>query len=155
MRRLFRYAPAPASAREHLIASGIDDHAADQLAGAFQRQRHVEHRKSVREVGGAVERIDVPAIFGRSCVAAAFLGHDGVRGEVALQALDDQPLAGAVGFGHQVVLALELEAVIVLAAPLYRSGNERRASRPISIAVSRKEGTLIRAERLQILVKGT
>ena len=101
---------------EHFIAGGIDDHAADQFARALQRESDVEHRESVSEVGGAVQRIDIPAILGGSRVPAAFLGDDRVRGKVALQALDDQPFAGAVGLGDQIVFALELEAVVVLAA---------------------------------------
>ena len=79
----------------------------------------------MREVGGAVERIDVPAILRRSRLSAAFLGHDRVRRKVTLQAIDNQALAGAVGFGHQIVFALELEAVVVLAAPLYGGRDQR------------------------------
>ena len=72
--------------------SRIEDHAGDQFARALQRQSHVEHRKSVREIRGAIQRIDVPAIFGRSFVPAAFFGDDRVRGKVASQALDNQAL---------------------------------------------------------------
>src|SRR5579862_1061496 len=111
---------------EYFVACRIDNYAADQLTRALQCECHVEHRKSVREVGGAVERIDVPAIFGRSRVPAALLRDDGVRGEVALQTLYNKPLTGAVGVGYQVVFALELEGVVVLATALHGSGNDGR-----------------------------
>ena len=75
----------------------------------FQPQRDVEHGEAVGEIGGAVQRIHVPAVFGGALVAAAFFGHDAVRGKVGAQALDDQLFAGAVGLGHQVEIALELE----------------------------------------------
>ncbi len=45
---------------------------------------------------------------------AAFFGHDGVRREMRAQPLDDQLLGGAVGFRHQVVLAFQLEADVLL-----------------------------------------
>jgi hypothetical protein len=52
--------------------------------------------------------------MGKPCgggfVAAAFLRHDGMRGEMRQQALHHQLFGGAVGFRHQVELALELEA---------------------------------------------
>ncbi len=125
MRRLVQIRARSGFGAKHLIAGGIDNHAADQFARALQSEGHIEHRKSVREVGSAVERIDIPAILRRSGVAAAFFGDDGVRGEVFLQALDDEQLTGAVGFRHQIVFALELEAVVVLAAAVDRGGNER------------------------------
>ncbi len=43
-------------------------------------------------------------------VHAALLGHDGVRGEVRPQPLDHEPVAGKIGFGYQVELALQAEA---------------------------------------------
>ena len=64
----------------------------------------------MREVGGAVKRIDVPAEFGRTRLAAAFFSHDRVGGVQFLQALDDEPFARTVGFGHQVEFAFELES---------------------------------------------
>ena len=85
MRRSLRYAPDAAFGAEHFVAQRIEDHAGDQFARPLQRQRHVEHRKSVREIRGAIQRIDVPAIFGRAFLPAAFFGDDGMRRESALR----------------------------------------------------------------------
>ena len=40
---------------------------------------------------------------------AALFRHDAVRGKVGAQALHHQLLAGAVGLGHQVEIALQFE----------------------------------------------
>ena len=42
-------------------------------------------------------------------MAAAFLRHDAMRGEVRAQTLDYQALGGAVGFGYEVEIAFQLE----------------------------------------------
>ena len=46
----------------HGIVGGIVDEAGDDLALALQRDRDREHRDAVQEVGGAVERVDVPDV---------------------------------------------------------------------------------------------
>jgi len=43
-------------------------------------------------------------------IAAAFLGDDGVAGEMRTEPLNDQLLRGAVGFGHQIVFAFQFES---------------------------------------------
>ena len=48
--------------REQLVARGIVNHAGNSPVLVLQSQRNAEHRKSVRKVGGAIERIDIPAI---------------------------------------------------------------------------------------------
>ena len=95
--------------REHFSMERVIDHARDQLARALQAERDVEHGKCVREVGGAVQRIDVPAEFGSSVVAAAFFGDDAVGREVRAQPLDHELFAGAVGFGDEIEIAFQLE----------------------------------------------
>ena len=94
---------------EHLLPDGIVDHAGDHLAGVFQPHRDIEHREAVGEVGGAVQRIDKPAVFGGALVAAALFGHDAVRGKVRAQAFDHQFFVGAIGLRHQVEFAFEFE----------------------------------------------
>jgi hypothetical protein len=42
-------------------------------------------------------------------MTTALFGHDAVRGEVGAQPFDDQLFAGAIGLGHQVEIAFELE----------------------------------------------
>ena len=94
---------------EHLLPDGIVDHPGDDLARLFQAERDVEHGEAVGEIGGAVQGIDKPAVFRRAFVPAAFFGHDAVRGKVGAEAFDDQLFAGAVGLGHEVEIAFQLE----------------------------------------------
>ena len=100
---------AAALGGEQFLPDGVVDDAGDQLAGALQAQRDVEHGEAVGEIGGAVQRVDIPAVLGRAFVPAAFFGHDGVRGEVRPQPLHHQFFRGAVGFRHQVELSLEFD----------------------------------------------
>ena len=68
----------------------------------------------MREVGGSIQRIDIPAVFGGPLRPAAFFGDDGVRGKVRAQPLHHQRLGRAVGFGDQVEFAFQLEADVAL-----------------------------------------
>ena len=58
----------------------------------------------MREIGGAVERIDMPAIAGSVAgfVAGAFFGGDGVIGKKFGDARDDGGFGALVGLGDQV-----------------------------------------------------
>src|SRR5262249_18717112 len=115
--------PGAASALggKQFAAHRIENHARDHFTGALEAERDVEHRKTVREVGGAIERCDVPAELGRSLVSAAFFGHDAVRRKVRSQALHYEALTGAISLRHQVEIALELESY----APLEIGGKQR------------------------------
>ena len=64
MRSPFKYAPAPALGRKHLVPSRIVNDPGDQLSGFLQTDRHVVNRESVGEIRRSVQRIDVPAILG-------------------------------------------------------------------------------------------
>src|SRR5437667_12381581 len=57
------------------VASGIVDHSCDHLPLVLQRHRDTEHRKAVREIGGSVERIDVPAILAAGVNKALLLAE--------------------------------------------------------------------------------
>ena len=48
---------------EHLVAQRLVDDAGDDLAVALERDRDREMRDAVQEIGGAVERIDDPAVM--------------------------------------------------------------------------------------------
>ena len=75
-----------------------------------QPERHRKQRHAVREVGRAVERIDVPDAqrAGRVAAGRAFLADDAVLRERGRQPLDDQRLRAPIVFGDQVdVFALE------------------------------------------------
>ena len=77
-----------------------------------QADRHREERQPVREVGGAVERIDVPDARRRRVAAGGrpLLRHDAIVGERRRQPLDDQRLRALVVLGDEVdVLGLEAD----------------------------------------------
>ena len=94
---------------EQLAIQRIVDDAGNHFVFAGQRERDVPQRKAVREVGGAVERIDIPAQRRFQLRAPAFFGYDPVLGKTLAQALDDKLLAGAVGGGHQIESAFQLK----------------------------------------------
>src|ERR1700752_1105938 len=82
-----------------LVAHRIIDDARDQhtilvcldSSGAMLKpQGYAENRKAVSEVGGAIERIDIPAIFTIEMVACSFLTVDAMPWKNGMQALDDQ-----------------------------------------------------------------
>src|SRR5262245_10291274 len=73
---------------EHLLAAGIVDHASYALALVIQRQGNAKHRIAVREVGGAVERVNVPAEIAAGFAPAAFFANQVVLGPLFADALD-------------------------------------------------------------------
>src|SRR5579862_1337873 len=56
---------------EQLIVDRIEDHARYEFALLFERHGHVEAGEAVGEVGGAIERVHIPAETGRAFVASA------------------------------------------------------------------------------------
>jgi hypothetical protein len=74
----------------------------------FESHRHAELGEAVGEVGGAVEGIDVPAELGVEAVAGAFFAEDTVLGKDFAEARADELLAGAIGDGDEVGVALVL-----------------------------------------------
>src|ERR1039458_3149488 len=105
---------------EQLLPQRIEDHAADHLAGALERQRDIEHWIPVGEVGGAVERVDVPLVFRGVLALAALFAKNRVRGEKRAEALDDERFAGAIGLCDEVVLILQL----ILNATMVEAGQK-------------------------------
>src|SRR5437016_4851408 len=87
---------------EELLAHRIIHDPGDDFAAIDEAQAHREHRKAVSEIGGPVERIDIPAIIRAGLLAAALLAHDSVPGEMGAQAIDDERLRAPVGVGHEV-----------------------------------------------------
>ena len=61
---------------EHVFVQCIEDHAELNAAAMLIRDRDAERRKAVREVGGAVERIDDPSMLACLRAGAALLGED-------------------------------------------------------------------------------
>jgi hypothetical protein len=56
----------------------------------------------VREVGGAVERIDNPPMRAPACVGTALFGEDRVVQEGAVERSDDRLSRFPIGLGNQV-----------------------------------------------------
>jgi len=69
---------------------------------ALVGDRHAELRKAMREVGGAVERIDNPSMVALVPAGAAFLGEDRMGWKGAMDHFDDCGFRFAVGFGDQI-----------------------------------------------------
>src|SRR5713226_326783 len=76
---------------EKFLVKRIEDHGGEKRIPPGERDRDAEARISVREIGGAVERIDVPAkVRSRSALMPrSFFGSDGVLWKVFGQPLDD------------------------------------------------------------------
>src|SRR5215469_2495160 len=104
----------PALGEKHLFALRIENHAGNQWPGVLRRQRDVVHGKTMREVRGAVQRIDIPAIIRRPAMSAAFFSHDRVRWKMRPQPLYDELLGRAIRGRHQIVLTLQLKCEMTL-----------------------------------------
>jgi len=74
----------------------------------FETHGDAKLREVVGEVGGAVERVDVPAVFSLHAVASSFFAIDAVIGKCFGEALANQLFGGAVGDGDQVDVAFVL-----------------------------------------------
>src|SRR5581483_2677593 len=61
---------------KQLVASGIVDNSGKPLAFVIDGQRNAKYRVSMRKVGGAVQRIDIPAIVAARFHSPALFRHD-------------------------------------------------------------------------------
>ena len=134
MRRPVQESPAALLAGEQLVAARIEDDPGNQFPRFFQGQSHVVNRISVREVGGAVQRVHIPAIFGGALVAAALLRHDAVIRKAGFEPLHDQLLRSSVGLGHQIESAFQFEMYMTVEiVSKQRSGLMRDFNRAFQI----------------------
>src|SRR4051812_47548692 len=76
-----------ASGAKQFVVIRIVDDAGDQRVALRQAHRDAEAWIAVSKIGGAVERIDVPAKFRAGVVSGAFFCDDAVIGEVFPEAL--------------------------------------------------------------------
>jgi hypothetical protein len=90
MRRLLSQAPEPRSAVNISCRIGSKTTPTSISPACSSASVTLKIGKGVREIGGAVERVHIPAIFRRTGVSAAFLGHNAVRRKIRPQPLDDQ-----------------------------------------------------------------
>ena len=115
---------------ENVVGGGIVDHARDHLAFALQPDRDGEDRQAMQEIGGAVERIDVPdvALVG-ALDRSAFLHHEAIARPRLGQFLEDRALGLAVGDGDEIarpldrnLQVLDLAEIALQAAPGLEGG---------------------------------
>src|SRR5262249_45823588 len=85
---LVQISPPAQLSGEHLLARWVKHDSGDHFSRTFQRQRDIKDRKPMRKVGGSVERIYIPAIFGIAYVPATLFGENLVRRKSRPQALD-------------------------------------------------------------------
>src|SRR5690606_38764240 len=85
-------------------ADRIEHHAVFDLAAVFARYRDTKVRNTTNKIGGAIKRIDDPAVFGAGIASqSALLAEEGVVGIGLFQVVDDFAFCIAVDFGDVVV----------------------------------------------------
>ena len=93
---------------EHLVAHRVVDDAGERLRVALEGNGDGELRDAVQKVGGAVERIDQPAVRGVFTDADAVLLHDEAVLRPRLGQLGEDDLLGlAVGVGDEIGRAFD------------------------------------------------
>jgi len=85
-----------------LVVVGIEDHGGEQRVALRQRDGNTETGIVMREIRGAVERIDVPAKFGSGVLAGALFRSDGVARKQIVDAGDNELLGALVGLRDDV-----------------------------------------------------
>ncbi len=93
---------------EQVFVRRIVDQPGDDRAFALQRDRDREVRDAVQEIGGAVERVDNPAVgFVRAFARAAFLAKEPVTGAGLVEIVPQHLLGLAVGGGDEIARPLQ------------------------------------------------
>ena len=80
----------------------VVNHPELHAAAVLIRNRYAELRITVREVGGAIERIDYPSVVALMRAGTAFLGKDRMSRKCAMDNFDDRRFRFAIGFGHEI-----------------------------------------------------
>ena len=95
---------------EQFFPDGIENRARHDFPALLVGDRHGEHRETVGEVGGSIQRVDDEAAPGfRAAHHAALLGEDGDRRLQPLQAFDDCRLGRVVNGGYEVDGSLQID----------------------------------------------
>ncbi len=71
----------------------------------LQAERNIEEGKAVGEIGGAVERIDIPPIGPLQAGAGSLFAINAVFGKLLAEPAYDEFFRCPIGFGHQVDIA--------------------------------------------------
>jgi hypothetical protein len=89
---------------EKFVVKRIKDCGGEKRFALGKCDRDAEARISVREVGGAIERVDVPAKFrsGSAFMPGSLFGGDGMIGEVLGETLDDKAFGALVRLGDEI-----------------------------------------------------
>ncbi len=88
---------------ELFVAHRVDDHRVFESVAVLQSDRDREVRYAVKIVGGAVERIDDPGVFGAGERLAVFLAEDAVIRIRLVQYVDDRVFGVAIDIGNEIV----------------------------------------------------
>ena len=96
--------PRAAAARrdEQFALERVEHHRKLEPPATLVGDRHAELRKAMREVGGAVERIDNPSMLATLCVRTALFGEDCVVREGAVERPDNRLFGFPVGLGNEI-----------------------------------------------------
>jgi hypothetical protein len=105
---------ATATGGEFFATNRIEHDRMFELAAIFARNRHREMRNAVNEVGGAVERVDDPAIFGiAGATAASFFAEECVIGVGFSQQRNNFALGCSIDLGNEIVRGFFIDADFV------------------------------------------
>src|SRR6266699_5731970 len=91
---------------EKFIVKRVEDHCDQKLIPLGECDGNAEPGIAMGKIGGAVQRIDVPAKLRSRCalMARSLFGSDRVVGKVSGQALDDEPFRALVRLGDKIDL---------------------------------------------------
>src|SRR5208282_3860343 len=127
----------------------VEDYAELHAAAPFVRDRYAELRIAVREVGGAVERIDNPSMVALMRAGAAFLREDRMGWKCAMDHVDDGGFRFAVGFGDQIYrVRLAIDGYSDEPFEMDSAGGTRGAERNLFDFVDHNSGTILLAGRI-------
>ena len=90
---------------EKFVGDGIVNDANEERVALREADRDAKTRIAMSEIGGAVERIDVPAEVGGGFVAGAFFGGNGMVRKIFGEARNDGFFGALVGLRHEIHVA--------------------------------------------------
>src|SRR5262249_15268109 len=76
--------------RKNFVARGVVNDPSDALTFVLQRHRYTKHWKAVGEVGGAIKRIDIPAIVATGAGQSLLFSENVMLGPMLADTLTTQ-----------------------------------------------------------------
>jgi len=95
-----------AGSSEKFFVNWVINDTSDDFVAVGESDRDAETGIAVREIRGAVEWVDMPAIFGVVIAAETLFCGNGVGGEIFGKAIDDGLFTAFVGLGDEVDVTL-------------------------------------------------